>query len=161
MDLVYNVLVMKSISDLTSKLSLPLDTNDIQKHVKCYRKNIGETTARVVISFNEKVSYNGNRKINECRVNFEFRLNECTNSLMLTISGDVWNLTKTDCVMGGQCLDGMLNYAKAAHWKSGAIDILEEIIMLWEKYHLNGMYSGHKSGFDEEDLPKIWKYFSL
>ena len=159
--MVYNVLVMKNISEFTNKLSLPLDINDIQKHVKCYRKNISETTARVIISFNEKVSYNGNRKINECRVNFELRLNECTNSLMLSISGDVWNLTKTDCVMAGQCLDDMLNYAKAAQWKSGAIDILEEINMLWEKYHLNGMFSGRKSGFDEEDLPKIWKYFSL
>ena len=159
--MVYNVRVMKNISDLTNKLSLPLDTNDIQKHVKCYRKNIGETTARVTISFNEKVSYNGNRKINECRVDFELRLNECTNSLMLCICGDVWNFTKTDCVMGGQCLDDMLNLAKAAHWKAGAIAILEEINMLWKKYHLNGMYSGHNSGFDEEDLPKIWKYFSL
>ena len=159
--MVYNVLVMKNITEFTNKLSLPLDTNDIQKHAKCYRKNIGETTARVTLSFNEKVSCNGNRKINECRVDFELRLNECTNRLMLSISGDVWNFTKTDCVIGGQCLDRMLDYAKAAHWKSGAIDILEEINMLWEKYHLNGMYSGHNSGFDEEDLPKIWKYFSL
>lgn len=159
--MVYTVLVMKNISDFTSKLALPLDINDIQKHVKCYRKNITETNAKMVISFNEKVSWNGNRKINECRVNFELRPNSVTENLMLSISGDIWNLTKTDCMSAGQCLDTMLEYAKAAHWQSGAIAILEEIITLWTKYHLNGMYSGHTTGFDEEDLPKIWKYFSL
>jgi hypothetical protein len=51
-----------------------------------------------------------------------------------SVCGTVYNRLKTDCYMGGQCLDEIARYIKTPLFK--------EIYTLWKKYHLNSMNAG-------------------
>jgi len=48
--------------------------------------------------------------------------------------GTVWNTRKTDCILGGQCLDDMSKYIKTAEFS--------KIYKWWKLYHLNSMNAG-------------------
>lgn len=53
----------------------------------------------------------------------------------LSICGTVWNTKRTNCVMGGQCLDGMYRFLKGN-------PKFRKVHEWWKKYHLNGMHAG-------------------
>lgn len=85
------------------------------------------------ISFG-KIDFNyTGRKINEVEIEIELRDTE--KGPELSISGTIWNSTKTDCQTGGQCLDSILPFFKAN-------EKFQTIYRLWQTYHLNGMHIG-------------------
>lgn len=51
---------------------------------------------------------------------------------VLSVSGMVWNSRRSDCIMGGQCLDEIAHYVKTP--------VFREIYRLWKLYHLNDMH---------------------
>ena len=63
-----------------------------------------------------------------------------------TASGEIWNNRKTDCYVGGQCLDTIAKYVKTPLFK--------EIHRLWKLYHLNGMNAGTP---EQEAAIKAWE----
>jgi hypothetical protein len=63
-------------------------------------------------------------------------------------SANVWNSKMTDYVMCGQCLDDIGQVPQDN-------DLFKEIVILWKKYHLNGMYAGaavQEDALQEADL---------
>lgn len=52
----------------------------------------------------------------------------------LSICGNIWNTTKTDCYSCGQNLDEISKYIHTPEFK--------KIYTWWKKYHLNGMNAG-------------------
>lgn len=65
----------------------------------------------------------------------------------LSICGTVWNTTKTNCIMGGQCLDEMYKHLRHN-------ETFREIYKLWKEYHLNGMHAGTP---EQEKAVQDWK----
>jgi hypothetical protein len=55
--------------------------------------------------------------------------------MVISISGSVWNSKETDIVIGGQCLDQLLELMPEN-------EILKHIAPIWKDYHLNNMKSG-------------------
>ena len=55
----------------------------------------------------------------------------------LSVCGNVWNAKKTDIIIGGQCLDELLQYFKNNI-------LFMEIYRLWKDYHLNDLHAGTK-----------------
>jgi hypothetical protein len=53
----------------------------------------------------------------------------------LSICGTIWNSKRTDCIMGGQCLDSMVQYFKHN-------TTFNKLYRWWKMYHLNGMNAG-------------------
>lgn len=58
----------------------------------------------------------------------------------LSICGDVWNACHTDIIMGGQCLDSIVEYRDQL--SPANRDLFDFLHDLWKKYHLNGMHAG-------------------
>lgn len=54
-----------------------------------------------------------------------------------SVCGSVWNSTHTDLVMGGQCLDNLLEYPELANNQ-----LFKDIHAMWDEYHLNSMNAG-------------------
>ena len=82
-----------------------------------------------------KVSAQNSRKINLVEVEIALE-DKGEGKPEFTASATVWNSRHTDCIMGGQCLDSIWeNYADQLENK----ELFEEILTLWNKYHLNGM----------------------
>ena len=128
--------------------------------VKSRRKYINaDSESFNELVFPEKVAAWGTRRIHECRV--EIRLRNTDKGYKLSICGDIWNNTMTDIVRGGQCLDSMLEFAISAGWAQSSLWVLHEIVDLWKKYHLGGMYSGHKGAIPDEDLARIWNLLNI
>lgn len=100
------------------------------------------------INFGKIDFYGRGRKVNLVTVNLE--LTETKKGLEFTASATVWNSTKTDCVMAGQCLDTLYNDFKLKNNK-----LFKKIHELWKKYHLNGMHAGTKK---QEDALKSTKW---
>lgn len=100
-----------------------------------------------------KHAVNSERKINEITLEIELRENK-ENKPVFTASADVWNARHTDIVMGGQCLDDLMEYI-------GDNELFREIHGLWKRNHLNGLNAGtkeqmeciatHKDEINEED----------
>lgn len=59
-----------------------------------------------------KIAYNGNRRINTVTVTVEFE------SGVFTAVGDIYNMTHTNIVCGGQCLDTIAEYIHTPQWYS-------------------------------------------
>lgn len=99
-----------------------------------------EGVAKNFIRFTSKIDANGNGKRNVCEV--ELTLKNTSKGLEFSACGTVWNQTQTDCIMGGQCIDSMLDLAKKNNWSSAELELLQEVKKLWKAYHLNGMHAG-------------------
>ena len=95
------------------------------------------------ISFGKYAIYS-KRKINE--VTIEIRLEEKDGKEVFTVCGNVWNMHKTDIVMGGQCLKELANYIENPIFKT--------IYKLWKNYHLNDMHAGTE---EQEKAVEDWK----
>ena len=84
------------------------------------------------IDFGKIDYYKTGKKINAVTV--ELELEEKEGGLEFTASATVWNSKKTDCVMGGQCLDDL-----APYFRNNLL--YKKILRLWRLYHLNGMHA--------------------
>lgn len=73
---------------------------------------------------------------------------------VLSICGTVWNSRRTDCIMGGQCLDEIAEYVHTPEFL--------EIYRLWKLYHLNDMHPECKhqaaAGWREKAGRKVTLY---
>ena len=77
------------------------------------------------------------RKLNEIEV--ELTLGKASNGKpTFSACASVWNARHTDILMGGQCLDTILEHCKAMRANS----LYKEIVGLWERNHLNDMHAG-------------------
>jgi len=83
--------------------------------------------------FGKIKAYQNGKKINAVDVSIE--LSGTQGEEEFTASGTVWNATKTDCIMGGQCLDELFQ-----HDELKVNPTFKEIYRLWKAYHLNGMH---------------------
>lgn len=102
---------------------------------------------RNIISFG-KIAYSSKRKINE--VEIDIRLCEEEEGEVLSISANVWNSSKTDIFMGGQCLKDLFPYFKNnTNFKI--------IFSLWSLYHCNDMHAGTQE--QEEALKNSGRKF--
>ena len=80
--------------------------------------------------------YGNGRKANAVEV--EISLKEFADSTYsFTVCGCIWNSRRSDCVIGGQCLDDEAFVKLAAE-----NEMLKEIIRLWKAYHLNDLHAG-------------------
>lgn len=158
---------MKTIEELKSAFGSMTTVHNADKIIKDKKLSFTDSNMNkskeigVSFFFNEKVSVNGNRRVNPCSITIRIEETEYPRGLQVTFSGDIWNSTLTDCLRGGQCLDGMLDYAKKANWKSESIALLEEIVSLWEKYHLFGIYNKYDGPIPEDDMFRIWSFFNM
>lgn len=84
-------------------------------------------------SFGKYAVRNPNRKVNEITVDMELRSTD--KGPELSICGDAWNSSHTDCIIGGQCLDSLSKYVNGNK-------VFNELYRLWRSYHLNGMHAG-------------------
>lgn len=85
-----------------------------------------------------KVAYNGKRRINA--VDVYMSLSDLNNDgrQVLSISAGIWNATKTDYVMCGQCLDWIDEHYKHIHNDP----LFKKLYHLWLLYHLNDLNPG-------------------
>lgn len=84
-----------------------------------------------------KVDGYGNGEKN-CAMEIEMNLKEYKpGKLEFTASGQVWNLQKTDILMGGQCIDTLAEIVSKDYKEE--MDFVKE---MWDRYHLNGMHAG-------------------
>ena len=79
-----------------------------------------------------KIGLYGKRKINLVEV--EICLEE-TDKPVFTASATVWNRSKTDCILAGQCLDTLVPYLKDN-------ELFMKIHRFWKLFHLNNMKAG-------------------
>ena len=88
-----------------------------------------------------KIDLNGcGRKINKVEVTVEL-----TEDDVFTAHALVWNSKHTDCEIGGQCLDELVEFL-------GNNETYMKIYNWWTKYHLNDMHAGTER--QEEALDK-------
>lgn len=80
-----------------------------------------------------KIGLYGKRKINSVEV--EVALEDYPTKPVFTVSATVWNQSKTDCILAGQCLDTLVPYLKDN-------ELFMKIHRLWKLYHLNNMKAG-------------------
>lgn len=158
---------MKTIEELKSAFGTMTTIRNADKIIKDKKSSFTESNMNkskeigVSFFFNEKVSLNGKRRVNPCSITIYIEETEYPRGLQVSFSGDIWNSALTDCLRGGQCLDDMLDYAKKANWKSESIALLEEIVSLWKKHHLFGIYSNYDGPIPDEDLLRIWSFFNM
>lgn len=82
-----------------------------------------------------KVALCGGRRINAADVEAELRLRG--GAYEFSASGEVWNGSHTDIVMGGQCLDDM----KRMRFRKNGGEF-DRIYAWWKVWHLNAMHAG-------------------
>ncbi len=85
-----------------------------------------------------KIAVNGKRKINVVEVDIDLKLNK-DNMFVFSSSATVWNGTRSDCVIAGQCLDDLLQYPEIRNNST-----FRKIHGLWQRNHLNDMNAGTK-----------------
>lgn len=119
-------------------------------------KNKGETMVIKIVEEKSRVLefgkidyYNIGRKINAVSINFGFNVMS-DGTYCFSVSGNIWNLKRTDIVYGGQCLDTEELDELAKEHKSFAT-----IRELWSKYHLNYLHAGTKE--QEEALAMAYE----
>lgn len=81
-----------------------------------------------------KIDYLGIGK-KTCPVEIEVELRGSEEKPELSICGTVWNHKRTDCYLGGQCIDVLAEYYKDN-------ELYNKIARLWKEYHLNGTRAG-------------------
>ena len=89
-----------------------------------------------------KIAVYGKRKVNQPEVEMELRY-DSKGRPELSICGNVWNARYTDLIMGGQCLDHMIEYPDLSN-----NELFVKLYILWKKHHLNGMNAGSRSQED-------------
>ncbi len=93
-----------------------------------------------------KVDYNGRgRKINAVYLTLELKqvdrvartvqLDTVNSVTVVSICGEIWNGSQTDCVQCGQCIDTILEFFPGDRK-------VQRIHDLWKQWHLNDMKAG-------------------
>lgn len=80
-----------------------------------------------------KINLYGKRKINLVEV--KVALEDDSDKPVFIASATVWNQSKTECILAGQCLDELVPYLKNN-------ELFMKIHRLWKLYHLNSMKPG-------------------
>lgn len=88
------------------------------------------------------------------RVTVEMEYKEEKGKKSFSVSAMVWNVRRSDCICGGQCLDTIAPYMESP--------IFSEILRLWKAYHLNDMHPEcehqHAAGWDKLASEKVTLY---
>lgn len=88
------------------------------------------------------------------RVTVEMEYKEENGKKRFSVSAMVWNVLRSDCICGGQCLDTIAPYMDNP--------IFSEIFRLWKAYHLNDMHPEcehqHAAGWDKLASKKVTLY---
>jgi len=80
-----------------------------------------------------KFAVYGKTRVNEIAVEVSYETaSNGNNAMRFSVCAEVWNARHTDIVMGGQCLDSLLEYL-------GDNEKFKTIYGLWERNHLNDM----------------------
>ena len=97
-----------------------------------------------------KVAYN-EQKNKSNLVTLKVTLEIVGDKTKFSASGNIWNSTKTDIYMGGQCIDDIYNQFKREIENRKTY---ESIMTLWEKWHLNDLKAGciHQRAEKWEDV---------
>lgn len=95
----------------------------------------------------EKIAFYGGRRINSPEITVELCYTD--KGPELSICGDVWNSKHTDIVMGGQCLDELMQFDSLS-----CNTLFRKLHRLWKLYHLNGLHSGTEA---QEKALLEWK----
>ena len=87
-----------------------------------------------------------NKKLTIGYVKYENRNHLLTTELCLknnnfAASANLYNVRKTDIIMGGQCFDTLLKEIPELSQN----ELFQEVYDLWSKYHLNDMHAGTTS----------------
>ena len=93
-----------------------------------------------IFEFGKIDFYGTGRKTNA--VTIEVELSEGN---VFSACGYIWNIRRTDCVCGGQCLDEIYPFKKNN-------PTFKAIYEMWKKHHLNDMHAGTEK--QEEALEK-------
>lgn len=88
------------------------------------------------------------------RVTVEMEYKEENGKKRFSVSAMVWNVLRSNCIRGGQCLDTIAPYMDNP--------IFSEIFRLWKAYHLNDMHPEcehqHAAGWDKLASKKVTLY---
>lgn len=107
-----------------------------------------------VIHFGKIDYYNRGRRENTAKIIIEYRTIK-EEKKELSIYGEIWNMTNTDILSGGQNLDDMHKYLKLNKK-------FMTIYRLWKLYHLNGMHPEcehqHANGWTEQAKKEVTIY---
>lgn len=101
-----------------------------------------------------KIAYsNPNRKANPVEIDVELRhVVQEFDYYELGISATIWNCRHTDCVVAGQCLDEILEYARDL--TPAKVALFYVLYSLWKRWHLNDLHAGTPI---QEAAIKAWK----
>lgn len=83
-------------------------------------------------------------KEREDLINYETMQKE--SGYVFAASGHIWNTSKTDCEVAGQCIDKLSKFIKNP--------LLQEIETIWKQYHLNDLQAGTK---EQQIAIEKWK----
>lgn len=89
-----------------------------------------------VFTFGKIACRNPKIKNNAVTVEVEWKPNS-KGRMVFSACGYVWNNLHTDIIMGGQCLDELMEYPSLRNNAT-----FKEIYRLWKNYHLNDMHAG-------------------
>ena len=106
------------------------------------------TIASKVFSFG-KFPISSKKRVNEVTIEMELRKNE-NGKMVLSICGDVWNSRHTDCIIGGQCIDSILDECPSLRFN----ELYMKLYGLWKRNHLNDMIAGSHR---QEEAVKDWE----
>lgn len=84
-----------------------------------------------------KITYN-KQKTNPVELEVTLKQNE-KKQWCFSASGNIWNTSHTDLLMGGQCIDDI--YKEFANQIENP-SLYKKIMKLWEKWHLNDLNAG-------------------
>ena len=157
---------MKTLDEIKEKFGniTVHNTKNIIKDKKVTLTNLNHNNKKEIhleFFFNEKVSVNGNRRVNPCSIDIRLEETEYERGIRLSVVGNVWNSRKTDLEHCGQCQDNMKRLIDMADWKPESIALFDEICSLWEKHHLFGIYSNYDGPIPEDDMFRIWSLFNM
>ena len=92
----------------------------------------------------------------EKRRKLDINLKRVNKTKDLAISGNVWNIKKTDIIMGGQINEEIREWLKKDRFKELYISKkkLLKILDIWDRWHLNDLHAGTKK---QEEAVKEWR----
>ncbi|MBR3518256.1 MAG: hypothetical protein IKO10_18290 [Lachnospiraceae bacterium] len=79
--------------------------------------------------------------INAVDINMELKTKD-NGTQVFSASAKVWNGKHSDIIMGGQCIDTLLDELRNQLKEKGVLEEMEEIGRLWKAYHSNDMHAG-------------------
>lgn len=92
--------------------------------------------------------YKDNKKRCLVTVEFSYRIPK-NDQNYIALSGNIWNASKSDLLVFGQCLDKLISEDISSQLTADAREILKRLHAIWNEYHLSKPTSEIDELYDE------------